>query len=306
MIMESFAEPTWERTQGRYVQDAGSVMMGSKSVPIVTETTNAKRLLRDIEMIRANGDDGVRLAPSKLLRTPPFLKANLPLPIPGMFLNFDIPWDVIEEDSISEHFLEAFRYVYIQIYCNHCERVYLVPYILPKWVKSLEGLRPIPVHYCPIAPYIKYAVKIVPFSRMKFPILGTVDIYGSTVRTEEYPREIRYLGSESENDDLVYRNYVYPTPIERLPMSYPLQMKSIYKDTNLRPIEVKYVCHATEGTKTIITTIIDTEDVVALNYLVSDILVGLDEHNKVIIPAHLDWIKCFDIDMVGPGYERLH
>lgn len=283
-------------------------MMGSKSVPIVTDTMNGRRLLRDIEMVQENGGDVVRLAPSKLLRTPPFQEAHLPLPQPGRNLSFDIPWNYIEEDSISKIFLERFKFIYIQFYCNHCNRVYLTPYITPIWLRTIEdlGYHPI-VHYCPSAPFMKIATNLIPLIRMKWPILKIVDIYEANVTGHSYGGLVKYLGSENPNQDTLYKDTNYVDEIIRIPMMSPLQMTGP-KSFVTKIIECVFSLRSSSS-NLYLKTLINAEDVVALNYIVSDLMVGLEEHNKVIIPLHYDWIKIKEINIDKGSisdYERLY
>ena len=304
MTSELSARPTSNALITNYAHDVETDMMDLKHAPDAQMTSHERRYLSEFDSQMESGDECVSLAPSKLLRKPPSEKVRLHLPHrynhATQYKSYDIPWDLIEEDSIKRSLYDTYKFVYFEMECNECNRRVLVPYMMPRGLSRIrdEMLEYIslPQHFCLEMGWVATIIRsdvIIPFKHS----WGNPDrkkcrwseVFNAT-RIDYKPFNCKIGTTNPGQKSVVQRSFYQDKVTEglTLPMMKPLQLSQVHNNIKGQ-LYVEFVAWYPGGYLRA-DVLFDTNDLLAATYICTDLQSAVIYNHLVAIPLHLKGI----------------
>lgn len=317
MISELDARLTLNARIINYVHDVVIDMTEKSYAQDAKITSQEKRYLTEFAGPQAIGTDTVRLAPSKLLREPPSTAVNLHLPdrirpAGGLYKSYDIPWDLIDGESIYPLLIEDFKLVYIEVFCTECEKMILVPYMMPRKLdricEEMEKYISLPQHFCIEEGWvgnITMAEIVTPmrheWGRPSLDKCKWIEIYrGLEIDYQQFNCAIGSTEPKRETVVNIYSIGESGSHHVSLPMMFPYN--SFHRDK--LHLEAHFVRHYAGGHVTAKISF-DLTDVMAATFVYTDLESALRYHHTIALPIHLKGFNVTDINMSPHPQEDL-
>ena len=309
-----------------YVSGAGSDMTEKRYVVNAKMSSKEETYLNSLRLM-SKDVPSVLLAPSKMLRSVPLVEAPLPLPFnSGIFArkipsNYDIPWEYIDDCSPLTFFLSLYKYIFVRHSCDKCNRVELIPYVIPKKLRRLShdmantGLD-FPIHICKADMEIHLISMALPSFKIKkswgipslheecksieiwdsFGVNNLPEVLINSIGIEEDRGYYLHIRQESKEILSTARDrYINVIPPCRI--SYVSNI--INSDYKIRAYDFQ-----PNNNSVYLDIILKAYDIVSAYYL-SEIRSSVTRRNKVPIHAHYYYVDIINIELETSQREKV-
>jgi len=317
MISELDARLTSNALIINYAHDVETDMTDSNYVQDVQMSSQERRYLTELGSKMESGANTVRLAPSKLLRKPLSIEVRIHLPhlyYPDkQYKSYDIPWDLIEEDSIERSLYNTYKFVYIEMECDECKTRVLVPYMMPRNLSRIQPemieLISLPQHFCLTTGWVATILGAEPV----MPILHP---WGNPARRKCQWSEVLVatdmvykpfsckVGTTNPSQyGLTHRRYQFDKNIEgtTLPMMTPFRMSFSPEGEHLKVDFVTWYPGGTLNAK----VLFDIRDIMSASFIYTDLYSAHLYNHSVALPIHVMGTTLKEIKMNNQPQDNL-
>lgn len=300
-----------------YAQSVGEDMTETKYAPDAEMSSQERRYLKGIEETMESGSDIVRLAPSKLLRQPHSERVRITLPhgkrLDQEYKSYDIPWDLIDEGSVEPDLVKLYKFTFIEIFCELCEKRILVPYMMPRELirirQEAELFIDLPQHFCIDKGHVATVTKAESIIPVKHPwgnpaldkCRYTEIFRGTEIDYKQF--ECSIGGINPSQEGLENLGFMDPDPqvkgLTRLPMMAPFEINYGHPAPDYM-MEAK-LAQFSQAVTIKASVRFDITDIIPATYVYLDLSSAFRYHHHIALPLHIGGVHLDELKIENHG-----